>query len=211
CAPSHCALLPWEAEGTEPAVDEDGLRVQAAVGLMGTENFLGRAGTVPGLPAPAAMAAPVSVCGRFHYGERYGVAWLVLKWAPEAPTVQEATGYESWPAAVRGFMIDEAPPIYHAETAQDYRFDPASIEGKGVALHYFEGRYTPGYEVWPAVAPPYELLAAEQLESSYGKLYLAIAGSAADGVLLTASCFAEPPNWLDAPTTRAGAMVSAGW
>ncbi|MBR2145752.1 MAG: hypothetical protein IJ956_09455, partial [Akkermansia sp.] len=62
-----------------------------------------------------------------------------------------------------------------------------------------------------AVAPPYELLAAEQLESPYGKLYLAIAGSTADSVLLTASCFAEPPNWLDAPTTRAGAMVSAGW
>lgn len=197
-APIYCALLPWEAEGTEPAVDEDGLRVQAAVGLMGTENFLGRAGTVPGLPAPAAMAAPVSVCGRFHYGGRYGAGWLAIGWTV-APTVEEATGYASWPAAVRGFLIDEAAAIDHTETAQDYRFDPASIEGKGVSFGYCVGWYTPGAEVWPAVAPPYELLAAEQLESPYGKLYLAIAGSTADGVLLTASCFAEPPAGADDP------------
>ena len=197
-APIYCALLPWEAEGTEPAVDEDGLRVQAAVGLMGTENFLGRAGTVPGLPAPAAMAAPVSVCGRFHYGGRYGAGWLALGWTV-APTVEMATGYVSWPAAVRGFLIDEAAAIDHTETAQDYRFDPASIEGKGVAFGYCVGWYTPGDEVWPAVAPPYELLTAEQLESPYGKLYLAIAGSTADGVLLTASCFAEPAAGTDDP------------
>lgn len=192
-APIHCALLPWETEGTEPAVDEDGLRVQAAVGMLGTENFLGRAGTVPGLPAPAAMAAPVSVCGRFHYGGRYGAGWLATGWT-EAPTVEEATGYASWSAAVRGFLLDEAEQIAHTETAQDYRFDPGSIEDKGVSFGYAVGWYTPGASVWPAVAPPYELLTAAQLESPYGKLYLAIAGSTADGVLLTASCFAEPPE-----------------
>lgn len=197
-APCWCAQLPWEAEGTEPATEEDGVAVQAAAGLLGTENFLGRAGTVPGLPAPAAMAAPVSVCGRFHYGRMYGAAWLALGWTV-APSVEEATGYESWSAAVRGFLVDEAEPINHTETAQDYRFDPASIEGQGVSFGYQVGWYTPGEEVWPAVAPPYELLTAEVLESPYGRLYLAIAGSTADGVLLTASCFAEPPAGADDP------------
>lgn len=197
-APIHCALLPWEAEGTEPAVDEDVLRVQAAVGLMGTENFLGCAGVVPGVLAPAAMAAPVSVCGRFHYSGRYGAGRLALGWT-EAPTVELATGYSSWSAAVRGLLIDEAAPIGHTETAQDYRFGPASIEGKGVSFGYAVGGYTPGNEVWPAVAPPYELLAAAQLESPYGNLYLAIAGTTADGVLLSASCFAEPPEGADDP------------
>ncbi|MBQ8900053.1 MAG: hypothetical protein IJY72_03775, partial [Akkermansia sp.] len=167
-------------------------------GLMGTENFLGCAGVVPGVLAPAAMAAPVSVCGRFHYSGRYGAGRVALG-GTDAPTVELATGYSSWSAAVRGLLIDEAAPIGHTETAQDYRFGPASIEGKGVSFGYCVGWYTPGDEVWPAVAPPYELLAAEQLESPYGKLYLALAGSTADGVLLTASCFAEPPAGADDP------------
>lgn len=197
-APYWAALLPWEAEGVEPAVDKDGVPVQSATGLQGTENFLGRVGTVPGFPTPAAMAAPVSVCGRFHYGQMYGAAWLAMGWTV-APTVEMATGYASWPEAVRGFLIDEAAAIDHSETAQDYRFDPASIEGKGVSFGYCMGWYTPGDEVWPAVAPPYELLTAEKLTSPYGMLYLAIAGTSADGVLLTASCFAEPCEGMDDP------------
>lgn len=197
-APCWCALLPWEAEGTEPVVEMDYMGVQEAAGMLGTENFLGRVGTVPGFDAPVAMAVPVSVCGRFHYGRMYGAAWLAMGWTV-APTVQEATGYETWSAAVRGFLVDEAAAINHTETAQDYRFDPVSIEGKGVSFGYQVGWYTPGPEVWPAVAPPYELLAAERLDSPYGALYLAIAGSTADGVLLTASCFAEPPTVNDAP------------
>lgn len=197
-APCWCARLPWEAEGTEPVMEVDGAGVQEAAGMLGTENFLGRVGTVPGFDAPVAMAVPVSVCGRFHYGGLYGAAWLAMGWTV-APTVQEATGYETWSAAVRGFLVDEAAAIDHTETAQDYRFDPVSIEGKGVSFGYQVGWYTPGPEVWPAVAPPYELLAAEQLESPYGALYLAIAGTTADGVLLTASCFAEPPTVSDDP------------
>lgn len=197
-APCWAALLPWEAGGVEPAMNEDGVAVQAATGLQGTENFLGRAGTVPGLPAPVAMAAPVSLCGRFHYGRMYGAAWLAMGWTV-APTVEEATGYASWPEAVRGFLVDEAAAIDHTETAQDYRFDPASIEGKGVSYGYTVGWYTPGEQDWPPTAPPYELLTAAQLESPYGLLYLAIAGSTADGVLLTASCFAEPCEGMDDP------------
>lgn len=197
-APCWCARLPWEAEGTEPVMETEGAVVQEAVGMRGTENFLGRVGTVPGFDAPVAMAVPVSVCGRFHYGKMYGAAWLAMGWTV-APTVQEATGYETWSAAVRGFLVDEAAAIDHTETAQDYRFDPVSIEGKGVSFGYQVGWYTPGPEAWPEVAPPYELLAAERLESPYGALYLAIAGTTADGVLLTASCFAEPCEGMDDP------------
>lgn len=210
-APIYCALLPWEAEGTEPVEDEDGVAVQAAAGLLGTENFLGCAGMVPGLPAPAAMAVPVSVCGRLHHSARYGLAELAIGWTV-GPTVEEATGYASWSAAVRGFLLDEAVPINYTEnyteTAQDYRFDPVSIEGKGVSFGYQAGRYTPGDKYCPAVAPPYELLAAERLESPYGALYLAMAGSTADGVLLTASCFAEPPEGMDDPDSIQRAAVS---
>lgn len=197
-APCYCAQLPWEAEGTEPVMEVDGAGVQEAAGMLGTENFLGRVGTVPGFDAPVAMAVPVSVCGRFHYGGMYGAAWLAMGWTV-APTVQMATGYETWSAAVRGFLVDEAAAINHMETAQDYRFDPVSIEGKGVSFGYQAGWYTPGVEVWPEVAPPYELLAAERLDSPYGALYLAIAGTTADGVLLTASCFAEPCEGMDDP------------
>ena len=197
-APYWCALLPWETEKTEPAMEAEGTVILEAVGMRGTENFLGRVGTVPGFDAPAAMAAPVSVCGRFHYGGwhnrgMYGLGSMALGWTV-APTVQEATGYETWGAAVRGFLVDEAATIDHAETAQDYRFDPGCIEGKGVAFGYSLGWYTPGEQDWPAVAPPYELVAAAELQSPYGKLWLAIAGTTADGVLLTASCFAEPPG-----------------
>lgn len=192
-SPFWCALLPWESEGEEPAVEDETSRVQPAQGAIGTENFLGCVGLLPGFGTPVAMAAPVSVCGRLHYGQLYGLGQMALGWTVP-PTVQEATGYETWGAAVRGFLVDEFADGTHAETAQDYRFDPCSIEGRGVRFGYNVGWYTPGEEIWPAVAMPYEILTEAELQSPYGKLWLAIAGTTANGILLTASCFAEPPG-----------------
>lgn len=205
-APFWCALLPWEAEKSSPVQPVVQNGVMEALGPVGTENYLGRAGARPGLEATAAMSAPVSVCGRFHYGGLYGAGWLAVGWT-EKVTVKEATGYDSWQVCVRGFLVDHSVENGHAETAQDYRFDPCSIEGQGVSLGYCAGWYTPGDEVWPAVAPRYAVLTEAQLESPYGPLYLAVAGSQANGVLLTASCFAEPPfqtTGSDDPPTSSG-------
>ncbi len=215
-APFWAAALPWEEEGSEPAVEEDEVQVQAAPGLQGTENYLGRVGRSPGLPSPPAMAVPVSLCGRFHNGRMFGTSWRGVHWTV-APTVQEATGYETWGDAVRGYLVDAAEDITPGfgdgpcETAQDYRFDPASIEGRGVSIGYNVGWYTPGEDVWPAVAPPYELLAAATLTSPYGPLYVAIAGTTADGVLLTASNFAEPLAGMDDPENQGAGTGREPW
>ena len=199
-SPFWCAQLPWELDGSAPALMDDRLTQQPALGSLGTENYLGTAdGIHAGHITPPAIAAPVHICGRFHYGDPWGIAFRQVIWPWEygsaygdMPSVSEFTGYDTWLDAVQGYMIDEAEPQAHAESAQDYCFDPSSIEGKGVLMGYHLGWYTPGDTIWPPTAAPYEVLTAAELASPFGKFYLAIGGTTADGVLLTASCFAEP-------------------
>ncbi len=199
-SPFWCAQLPWELDSTTPATLDDSLTQQPALGGMGTENYLGTADDSPaGRMTPPAIAAPVHICGRFHFGGPWGIALRQVVWPWEygavygdLPSVYDFTGYDTWLDAVQGYMVDAAEPQDHAESAQDYCFDPASIEGKGVLMGYCVGWYTPGTDAWPPTAAPYEVLTAAELASPHGRFFLAIAGTSADGVLLTASCFAEP-------------------
>lgn len=197
-APYWCALLPWEQDNTTPYTLADDTIPQPIPASLGTENYLGSAGTIPHT-IPPAIAAPLNICGRYHYSPPWGIAQSQVLWPWEygsaygnMPDVSEFTGYTSWLEAVQGYLINPASPQDHTESAQDYCFDPASIEGQGILMGYHLGWYTPGETIWPPTAAPYEVLTAAELASPFGRYYLAIAGSTADGILLTASCFAEP-------------------
>lgn len=189
--PFYCALLPWEIEGREPVLLESGVTVVRAVGPVGTENLL--RSEVLGV-APAAFNAPIGCCARFHpsgnMGGMFGAASLMYGWTVR-PTIEEVTGFESWDKALRAFLVNKAESLKVYETAQDYRFDPVSIDAQGISLGTILGWHTPGEEMWPAVAPEYRILTEKRLKSPLGDLFLALAGSEVNGVLLTAGCFAE--------------------
>ncbi len=110
----------------------------------------------------------------------FGTPWVLT----------DLLGYEDWLSACKGYMLD--PAEAHAESTEDYRFDAASIEGQGLEGGFTVGYYTPGEEYWPKVAEPYGIVCSAQLQSpAEVPLYIAIAGSEADGVLLTSSTYAE--------------------
>lgn len=197
--PWWAALLPWEAEGAEPATAADGGGLQEAMGPLGTQGLVGDGyGT-------AAMAPPVMVCGRLHWAGVWGIAYDAVCWPWEfgyrddvQPTVMEHTGYATWQSAVEGYLLDEADVGTNGRqlSSRDFCFDPVCVEGYGVRAPG-AGVWVAGREAWPPVAADYELLCSAELQSPAGRLWVAIAGTATgDGVLLTASNHAEVPPYI---------------
>lgn len=198
--PWWAALLPWEAEGTEPAREVEGGGLQEAMGPLGTQGLVGDGyGT-------AAMGPPVMVCGRLHWAGVWGIAYDAVCWPWEfgyrgdtQPTVMEHTGYATWAEAVEGYLLDEADVEVNGRqlSCRDFCFDPLCVEGYGVSMGFSAGAWLPGEEAWPPVTPDYELLCSAELQSPAGRLWVAIAGTATgDGVLLTASNHAEVPPYI---------------
>lgn len=197
--PWWAALLPWEADGTEPATEADGGGLQEAMGPLGTQGLVGDGyGT-------AAMAPPVMVCGRLHWAGVWGIAYDAVCWPWEfgyrddvQPTVMEHTGYVTWQAAVEGYLLDEADVGTNGRqlSCRDFCFDPVCVEGYGVSAGG-GSVWVAGREAWPPVVADYELLCSAELQSPAGRLWVAIAGAATgDGVLLTASNHAEVPPYI---------------
>lgn len=194
----YSSLLPWESDGTTPASSD----ATAALGSLGTQHYLGTAAHTPGLSTPQTMASPVTVCARKHASGPWGLAYWNAHYGaywplPTRPTASDLYSVTTWDEAVERSLMDGTEFITHTQTAQEFRFDPASIEGRGILYGYSAGYVTPGINDWPPNAPPYEILTSNNLTTPNGKLHLVIAGTAADGVLLTASAYAEPVTWAD--------------
>lgn len=190
-APFEAALLPWEADGSEPwtvATDEwsDGFEADAMC--------CGRVADGVRIERRAGYARPVSVCGRFHDSSLCGAFMAMLGWTVR-PSIEDVFGF---PAAGFGEVLEhglvtaplERVGVY--ECAQDYRFDPDSVEGLGLSLGWTAGLCVLPAENWPPVADLYRVTLRAEIPTAGGStLHLRLAGTEADGVLLTASMFAE--------------------
>lgn len=204
-----CALLPWEADGTEPwgarkSVDDDEWWTSADDDEW-SEGYDPEAmccGMVfDGLPTLKrdAFARPVSVCPRFHDSSLCGMFMAAMGWTVAPASLTElfgVEGLETWTDALEYAMVTGVlSNVSLYETAQDYRFDPDSVEGLGLSAGYTAGRWVMGAECWPPVAEPYRVtLRAKVVTTGGSMLHLVCAGSEVDGVLLTSSLFAEEPS-----------------
>ena len=142
----------------------------------------------------AGYARPVSACGRFHDSSLCGAFMAMLGWTMR-PSIEDVFGF---PAAGFGEVLErglvtaplERVGVY--ECAQDYRFDPDSVEGLGLSFGFATGGYVLPAENWPPVADLYRVTLRAEIPTAGGStLHLRLAGTEADGVLLTASMFAE--------------------
>lgn len=192
-----CALLPWEADGTEPWTGDD-----AAEWSEGYDPEAMCCGTVfDGLPTLKrdAFARPVSVCPRFHDSSQSGMFMAATGWTVAPASLTElfgVEGLETWTDALEYAMVTGVlSNVSLYETAQDYRFDPDSVEGLGLSAGYTAGYWVMSAECWPPVAEPYRVtLRAKVVTTGGSTLHLVCAGSEVDGVLLTSSLFAEEPS-----------------
>ena len=187
----EAALLPWEADGSEPwtgATDEwsDGYEADAMC--------CGRVADGARVERRDGYARPVSACGRFHDSSLCGAFMAMLGWTMR-PSIEDVFGF---PAAGFGEVLEhglvtaplERVGVY--ECAQDYRFDPDSVEGLGLSFGFATGGYVLPSENWPPVADLYRVTLRAEIPTAGGStLHLRLAGTEADGVLLTASLFAE--------------------
>lgn len=201
----YCALLPWEAEGAEPVSLEDGACVDA-VGACGANGYVGDADDAPDTVPPAALHPGVQVCARDHYTGPWGLAYYnacygVFWHENKRPTSNDLYGVDTWAEAVRQSLTGTSGVLVDRQPTQQFRFDAASIEGAGRMLGYTAGSVVPGDAVWPPNGPAYRMLTQSEITTPNGTLYLGIAGTETDGVLLTASMYAEPVTWADPEST----------
>lgn len=198
-----CALLPWEAEGSEPWRDEG-----AQDWCQGFEvDAMRCGGVVDGLSCGRreVYARPVSVCGRFHDSSWCGMGRLAMGWTVPPESLEEVLGeqVDSWLEALEvGLVHGPLGLIGQLESAQDYRFDPDSVEGLGLCAGYSGGCYVAGAELWPPVAARFRVTMRMRVVAAGGSaVNVVLAGTEADGVLLTASLHAEvfPGDGPDAP------------
>lgn len=204
--PFAAARLPWQTEGAAT------LPPEAAETRPLPHGTLGQVGTAGDdeLPAdnPAGWVPRPWFCPRWHMDNNSGMAWEWTFWsgyssgtrpkAAEFFAARKTKGWEDWcsqAVTAESCMYTEGSAMY--ETAQaDYRFDPWLVEGAGMGFEGFTaGMYACGADLWPPVATDYVVTARAELQAPLGKLYLVLAGAAADGTLLTASAFAEPYDW----------------
>ena len=200
----EAALLPWEAEKCEPwtgVSEADGWSLGSEADSMCCARF---ADGVP-MQRRAAYYRPVSVCSRFHDSSSCGMyqattGFTVLPGDPEAEfedRLKDILGapVESWLDALeyamtKGLLGGDMVSLY--ETAQDYRFDPDSVEGLGLSAGYAAGYWVRSAEQWPPIAEPYRVTLRAEVETIGARpLYIVMAGTEVDNVLLTASMFAE--------------------
>lgn len=197
----YCALLPWEEEETETENLGAGDCV-SAIGACGVAGHVGDADEAPDAVFPAALHPSVHVCARDHYTGPWGLAYYNacygVYWGQAArPTATDLYGVDTWAEAVRQSLTGTSGVLVDRQPTQQFRFDAASIEGGGRLMGYSAGAVMPGEAVWPPNGPAYRMLTQEALQTPNGNLYLGIAGTATDGVLLTASMYAEPVTWAD--------------
>lgn len=190
-APFEAALLPWEADGSEPWT---GATDEWSSGYEADAMCCGRVADGARVERRAGYARPVSACGRFHDSSLLGAFMAMLGWTMK-PSIEDVFGF---PAAGFGEVLErglvtaplERVGVY--ECAQDYRFDPDSVEGLGLSFGFATGGYVLPEENWPPVADLYRVTLRAEIPTAGGStLHLRLAGTEADGVLLTASMFAE--------------------
>lgn len=197
----YCALLPWEADGTDP-VDLAEDDVVEATGPQGLSNYIGEVPDDGMLPqATGEVTTGIQVCGRVHNSGPWGIAYWNAHYGsywPFAirPGATDLYQEESWEAAIRRSLTgDSLDPTYKANGIADFVFDARSVEGRGILPGYTAGAVVP--DQWQPNGPDYVMVAYGELTTPNGTLYLGISGSMVDGVLLTASAYAEPVTWAD--------------
>lgn len=191
----EAALLPWEADGSEPWTGENEAVDWWSSGYEADAMCCGRVADGAGIQRRAGYARPVSVCGRLHDSSLCGAFMAMMGWTVR-PTLEEVFNVPG--ATTFGEVLEHGlvvSPLYAAsmyESAQSYRFDPDSVEGLGMSYGYTAGAWTPGDDVWPQVADRYRITLRADVPTAGGStLHLRLAGSEVDGILLTASMFAE--------------------
>lgn len=187
----EAALLPWEADGSEQWT---GAEDDWCYGFEADAMCCGRVADGAQMQRRAGYARPVSVCGRFHDSSLLGAFMAMLGWTVR-PTIEDVFGF---PAAgfgevlERGLVTAPLEPAGVYECAQNYRFDADSVEGLGMSYGYRAGFCVASEDVWPQAADLYRITLRAEIATAGGStLHLRLAGTEADGVLLTASMFAE--------------------